>query len=128
MDAYGLEFVGFTRRKVTAVTQASSPYGLYNFDSGQVFTNEGSTGTVVFSLPTITDDDDDYKGMWFTFVKLAGQNIAITAQVGEYIADSSAGGQVQNVEDDETYATITLVSVSNNKWMIEGAHGSWVTV
>jgi hypothetical protein len=128
MDAYGLTIVGSLNRKVTAITQASSPYTLSAFQSGQIFTTAGATAAVQFNLPTIVNDDDDYKGVWFTFVKLTAYNLVIDAQAGEYIANSSASGQVQNTTAAQTYATITLVSVSNTQWMIEGAHGTWTTV
>jgi len=125
VDTYGFLHKGYVKRTVTAVTQASSPYALTSNQAGQVFTNTGSTASVTFNLPTITDSDD--LGLEFTLVKLTDDNVVIDAAAGEYIADSSAGGQIQNTTAGETYATITLVSVSTSQWMVKGAHGTWTT-
>ena len=127
MDTYGFLHKGYVKKTVTAVTQASSPYSLTSNQSGQVFTNNGSTASVQFNLPTITDSDD--LGLEYTFVKLTDDNVVIDAAAGEYIADSSSGGQIQNLQAAETYASITLVSVTTSKWAIApGAVGTWETV
>jgi len=128
LDAYGFELKGYTKRKVTAVNGVSpaTPYTLTANMSGQVFTTYGAGVAVTFNLPTIVDDDEDYKGVFFTFVKLASSALHVQVAAGERVADSNASGTVCNATS-ETYATVTVVSVANSQWMIEGAHGTWTT-
>jgi len=126
MDAYGFSFKGYQKETVTAVTQASSPYVLTANQSGQVFTTDGASGSVQFNLPTLTDATTN--GLTYTFVKLAASSLVIDTAAGDYVADSSSGGQIQNTSA-ETYATVTLTSVSTTQWVVApGAHGTWVTV
>jgi len=126
VDTYGFLHKGYVKKTVNAVTEGSSPYTLTSDMSGQVFTNSGSTASVQFNLPTITGASD--LGLEYTFVKLTDDNLVIDAAAGETIANSSAGGQIQNTNASETYASITLVSVTTSAWAIApGAVGTWTT-
>ena len=127
MDAYGFSFKGYQKETVTAVTQASSPYTLTDNQSGQVFTTGGASGSVLFNLPTLLADGSNI-GLTYTFVKLAASSLVIYAMAGDFVADSSSGGQIQNTSA-EMYATVTLTSVSTTQWVVApGAHDTWVTV
>ena len=132
MDAYGFTYKGYTRETVVAKTTA---YSLLENDSGKVFTNAGASASVTFSLPTVgaafgTGTDGLVgTGAVYTIVKLTDDNVVIDAAAGDYIADSSSGGQIQNTTASETYASITLISVSTTQWAIApGAVGTWTTV
>ena len=126
VDTYGFLHKGYVKKTVTAVAEGASPYALTANQSGQVFTNTGATASVQFNLPTLTASTD--LGLEYTFVKLTDDNVVIDAAAGDTIADSAASGQVQNTTAAETYATITLISVSTSAWVIApGAHGTWTT-
>ena len=124
MDTYGFTHKGYDRKTVNAIS--SSPRALTADESGQIFTNTGASGPIVFNLPTISDADDI--GVYYPFAKLADQTITINAAAGEYVGDSSASGSISNSTAGQTYAPITLVSVSASTWAIlPGAVGSWTT-
>jgi len=125
MDTYGLLHKGYNKRTVVIKTQADTPYTLTADMSGQIFTNTGSTGTLTFDLPTLTGATT--RGLCYTFVKLTDDNLVIDAAAGDYIADSSSGGTITNATAAEAYAQITLVSVADDMWAIEGAMGTWTT-
>jgi hypothetical protein len=121
MDFHGINLEGYLKRKVTAVTQAASPYALTLDMSGQIFTNTGATGDVTFTLPDI----DGEVGISFTFVKLVSSGILIDANAGQYIADSVSGGRLSNTTSD-LYAAITVISVSSTVWYVDGGQGIWI--
>jgi len=77
-----------------------------------------------FNLPSVGAGD---VGLWFTFIKLGAGKLTIDAADSDVIADSGAGDTIYDDIAGETYATITLVLVSETQWAITGAHGTWVT-
>jgi len=130
VDTYGFLHKGYVKKTVTAVTHASSPYALTANQSGQVFTTTGAGASVTFNLPSVTAATD--LGLEYIFVKLTAYNLVVHAAAGDIIADSAATGNVQNTTAAETYATLTLICVSNSgastNWAIApGAHGTWTT-
>ena len=92
-------------------------------DVAKILTMNSGADTT-FSLPSVGAGD---VGMWFTFVKLGAGKVTINAADLDTIADSGTGDTIYNDEATETYATITLILVSETKWTIEGAHGTWIT-
>lgn len=94
-------------------------------DTGKVFVSEiGSLGKAVYTLPATTAGDT---GIQFTFAKIGDGSISIKASGDDVVADSSVGGEIYNNFSIETYATITLLLVRGNRWIIMGAHGTWST-
>lgn len=99
---------------------------IFNFalgDLDKVYTFSTSSERTI-NLPTLTNDDI---GTWITVVKLGTGKISIFAPAGATVSDSSDAGSVYNDNFSETYATITLLLATANKWVITGIDGSWVT-
>lgn len=118
MKFYGIELSGFIKDSIIDV--ASGPRAVTSDESGRIFTNTGSSGSVTFTLPTAE------KGLVYSFAKVVAQDIVIDAADGDYIADSAASGNISNVADGEVWGFITLLAVSNSMWLIYG-NGSWIT-
>ncbi len=66
-------------------------------------------------------------GAWYRFVKLGSGTVIIEAADLDTIADSGAGDTIYNNTPGETYATLTLLLVSESKWVITEGHGTWTT-
>jgi hypothetical protein len=118
MKYYGVELEGFLKNSIIDV--ASSPRNLITDESGKTFTNTGASGAITFNLPSAA------KGLMFTFAKVVGQNVVISAAAGDYIADSLIAGTITNSDDSDTSAILTLKCVSDSKWIAYGS-GSWST-
>jgi hypothetical protein len=84
--------------------------------------DNGSAQTV--NLPSV---DSTHIGAWFRIVKLGAGQVTIDAADSDTIADSSAGGTIVNSESGETYATIMIELVAQDKWVIADAHGTWTS-
>jgi hypothetical protein len=112
-----------SRFKVRSADTKTASYTVLTTDSGKVLIMNAA-GTTTFSLPSVTAANI---GIWFTFVKLGAGQLTIDAADSDIIVDSSAGGTIYNEYAAETWATITLILVSETKWTIIGALGHWTT-
>jgi hypothetical protein len=78
---------------------------------------------VEFDLPSVAAAD---VGAWFRFVNTTtGGRITIDANDSDTIAESAAGGTLHN-DNSEDYATVEILLATETKWVITGAHGTWV--
>jgi hypothetical protein len=118
MKFYGIELEGYLKDSIVDI--ASGPRALTTDESGRIFTNTGSSGSITFTLPTAA------KGLIYSFAKVVAQDIVIDAADGDYIADSTASGNISNVVDAETWGFITLLAVSASMWLVYG-NGTWKT-
>ncbi len=90
-------------------------------DGASVFTNEGAGAEVIFTLPTAL------KGLRYTFIVQAAQNLRITAGTGDTIrvagvVSAAAGNMVNAVVG----SSVTLVAINATEWMAESAiNGTW---
>ncbi len=91
-----------------------------NTDVGKVFTNEGATSSVAFTLP------DAIAGLNYTFVVEDTDGLSITAQAGDtiriYDQLSASGG---NATSTDQGATIILTAISSSKWVATSGLGTW---
>jgi len=79
----------------------------------------------IFTLSDSTSSED---GARVTCVKINSGKLTIQASGLDCIADGDPGNSIYNDKPDEDYATITLEFVAiDNKWVVIGAHGTWVT-
>lgn len=110
------------RRRVQTITDSTSLVTISLDDCGKVFTAD-STSMVQFDLPSVTSSDI---GVHFTFGRLNQLgSIMIHANDDDFIADSSAGGNIWNDAEDENNTTITLTLLKYNQWVITAGHGTW---
>lgn len=78
---------GGSLRPVVAKTAS---YTILATDNNTLFTNEGAAGTVTFTLPTAADG---LKGVWFEFLTVAAQSIAVASTPADKLvvhADAAA--------------------------------------
>jgi hypothetical protein len=83
-----------------------------------------SGSDVKITLPDIGAGDI---GGAFTIVKLGAGIVTAEAAGGDYIADSAAGGGINNTSATETFANITIQVAADGKWIVVGGHGTWAT-
>lgn len=105
-----------------SVSIKTSDYPIVASDSGKVFTNTGSSGLVILSLPVPTP------GLSYTFVVDAAQTIEIKADDTSTITLGNAGSTVGggNITNNVTGSTVQLVAISTTKWMVLAIQGTWV--
>jgi len=83
-----------------------------------------SVAEKTFNLPSV---DASNIGLVIKFVKINTGKLIIDAADADIIADSGAGDSIYNDQDNEVYASLVLVLVSETKWVIIGGHGIWTT-
>lgn len=111
----------FAKDKQTIANKSSS-YPVVVGDTGKVLVD---TNGITFTLPVITSGDIGTK---VTIVKNNTGTTTITANTGQYIADSTSAGSIYNDVAGETWATITLVAISTTQWVILGQDGTWTAI
>lgn len=89
--------------------------------SGQIFTNEGSSGTVTYTLPVAS------AGLDFIVSSVAAHTIAITANTGATIRN---GGSVSSsagtfTSDGTTGPVIRLTAMNSTQWIVTHITGQW---
>lgn len=94
-------------------------YALGFYDSGDIFTNDGAAGPVVFQLPAAKN------GLNFMFDKAVTQNFTIQATGGAKINGSAANGTYANTAA-ETNKVVYIVS-NGTDWKVISTNGTWVT-
>ena len=111
-------------KNVTAKTQADTPVTVtaatYN---GQILTNSGASGGVVFNLP----EASTVIGQSFTFVVVAAQNLDVNPDNGDTIlrATNANGDAIRNATAG---GSVTLTAIDATNWVITAYYGSWSDV
>lgn len=103
------------------VSTSNTNYNVTVDDCGKVFTMD-TTSNVTFNLPSVTGAD---VGVHYTFVRANSGGLYIQAADNDTIADSSAGGDMFSIEQNQAYTTISLLLAAYNRWVITAGHGSW---
>jgi len=99
-------------------------YQVLTSDLAKVLTMAATTEKT-FTLPSVGSSDI---GLYFTFVKLGVGNLVIQASDSDTILDSNAGGTLSNITADDIYSSVTLLLISETKWIVKDAtSGYWVT-
>lgn len=83
-----------------------------NFDSFTVFDNAGAAGTVVFTLPPVSQG----LGQIYTFTSTAAQVVTVTAGAGDKIGSKAAASSYSCAASQGN--SITVVAVSANMWAV----------
>ena len=107
---------------ISTVWHKNGNYTISNQNNNMVLTNRDCTAAIVFSLGSTIS-----VGMRVTVAKLAAYDVTVQAPAGESIIDSIAGGYIQNTEDSQIGATLSLIKVSDTLWTVERGFGSWTT-
>lgn len=106
------------------VEAKSSNYTVLTTESGKIFTNEGATSQVEFTLPSAEAE------VSYTFIVQDSDGIRINAASGDTIrlgnsAVSSSGGYI---ESTDLSASLTLICLNTTEWIVLGGfNGSWTT-
>lgn len=109
------------RRKVSA--KSSTPYVVLATDDNTVFTNEGATAKIHFTLPTAAANRS------FTFVVQDGDGIRVNAASGDTIrVDSSVSGVAGYIESTTIGEAITIVAINATEWVAIAEVGNWTVV
>jgi hypothetical protein len=109
------------RRKVSA--KSSTPYVVLATDDGTVFTNEGASAKINFTLPTAVAN------RVFTFFVQDTDGIRINAASGDTIRQaanvSAAAGYIESTTRGDA---ITLVAINATEWVVISMVGTWTVV
>ena len=106
------------------VVDKTDDYQVLTSDLAKVLTMTATTEKT-FTLPSVGSSDI---GLYFTFVKLGTGNLVIQASDSDTILDSNAGGTLSNTTADDIYSSVTLLLISETKWIVkEATSGYWVT-
>jgi hypothetical protein len=108
------------KRNVLVVTTSST--AVLAADTGKVFVTKVNTVTTTFSLPTAA------AGLTFTFVDIsatAGDDIVIQASSGDTI-NGGTSNKYYNSLTDVIPASVTLMAVDADAWVITSEVGTWV--
>lgn len=106
---------------ISIKTQAASPYSVLTTDVGKVFTNEGSTASVTFSLPTAAS------GLIYTFIVQDADGIVVDADTGDTIRLSTqVSASSGNATSTAIGSVLTLVAINATEWIATTIRGTWV--
>lgn len=110
-------------RSVTAKTQADTPFSVTTAYAGQVLTNSGASGALVFNLP----EASTWIGRQITFVVLAAQNLDVNPDDGDQILGltNAAGDAIRNAVAG---GTVTLAAVDAANIVVSSSYGTWSDV
>ena len=104
-----------------ALTDRAADLTLIPSDNGNLFTNRGATGQIIYTLPV------PQVGMNFRFFVVAAQNLRIVATTGVTIrigaGVTAAAGHIDNAT---TGGYVELTALSTTQWYgVEGVAGAW---
>ena len=100
--------------------QASTPLSLSANDSGNLYTEEGSSGGIVVNLPTAV------ASLQYSFVVQDGNGFTINAASGDTIRIAgSASPAAGNISATTIGNTVKLVAVNAMEWISVASEGTW---
>jgi hypothetical protein len=109
-------------RALRTVEAKTANYAIVaDVDNGVLFTNEGASGAVTFSLPKATP------GQWFDFMVMAAQELRIDPHGSETISLPSGVQQAAGkyIAADAAGEYIRVVCVKEGQWNAIGGAGTW---
>jgi len=122
-DYIWIPYIGSTD-KFFIEESTSTTVTLTKSDCGKTFTTNDSVERIYY-LPD--GNNPNNIGVWYRFVKLsATASVTIEADVNDRIADSGFGDTVYN-STAEYFATMSLLLVKVNQWVMIEGHGTWTT-
>jgi len=103
------------------ITAKTGDYSVLGGDNNDLFTNEGTTGLVTFTLPTAA------AGLKYTFyvqdvdgIKVEAANSSDTIQIEGLVSDGAGF-----VESYTVGSSITLVAINATEWVAIAMLGTW---
>ncbi len=105
------------------ITNENTGINLNTDQFGETITCDSSQDQI-FYLPSV---DVTHIGYWYRFAKLGSGTLTIQAADSDTIADSGQGGTIYNNKSQQEWSTLTLMLISETKWVITEGHGTWVT-
>lgn len=108
-------------RILLSVTAKTISYSVANTDSFKILTNEGSSGSITFTLPAVS------LGYDFEFIAVTAQPIVITAPASTTIRN---GGSVSSsagsfTSDGTKGAVIRVTAITTTEYYVVHLTGSW---
>lgn len=97
------------------VEAKTAAYSVKERDGGKLFTNRGASGSVTFTLPSVTSH---LKGFWCEFATVAAQAIVISA----------GGGDKLVVHADATADTVTTAATIGQHFKVICDGTGWIVV
>lgn len=108
------------RSSVLVTAQASTPKVVAATDTQTVYTNEGASAIIVFTLPTAA------AGLTYTFYVQDADGIRVTANTGDVIningVASSTAGYCQSTS---VGSSVTLTAINATDWVATSVVGTW---
>lgn len=103
------------RRVITAKT---ANYTCLESECGALFTNEGASGAVTFTLPTA---DADNVGLWYEFFVVADQTVTVTAGTADTMVtfNDAAADSVSFSTASEKIGGSFKVTSNGSKWLVQ---------
>lgn len=106
----------------SVTAQAATPVTLAATDANKIYTNEGASALIVFTLPTAAAGLGPY-----TFIVQDTDGIKVTANTGDTIRISaSVSGSAGNATSTVIGSTVTIVAVNVTEWYSISTNGTWI--
>ncbi len=113
-----------TRLGSVSVTARTTALTLAATDGNKVFTNEGASGEVDFTLPSAAAGIGPY-----TFIIEAAQVLKVIAHSGDTIRmAATVGAAAGNISANTVGNVVTLVAMNATEWIVISAIGTWTVV
>lgn len=107
--------------EVSIAAKTSSPYTVLSTESGRVFTNEGTTVSITFNLPTAV------AGLTYTFIVQDADGIVVDANTGDTIRlATQVSASSGNATSTAIGSVLTLAAINATEWIATSINGTWV--
>jgi hypothetical protein len=112
--------IGSSAGGVSSVTAKTASYNILTGDSGSVFTNEGASAIVPFTLPAAAS------GLEYTLFVQDADGIQVIAGAGDTIRIGSlVTAAAGNVQSNTIGSSVTLKAINATEWVAIAALGTW---
>lgn len=117
--AGAIDFYGKTFRNSRRVIEAKTGnYTLTPADNGKIFTNQGATGAIVFTLPTPADH---LRGVWYEFFVIADYSLTVTCTESIVADDNVSADSVGYATTDEMIGGSFEAICTGTAWIVKAA-------
>lgn len=103
------------------VEAKAASYPVVSGDQGKVFTNEGTTAKIDFTLPAAV------AGMEFTFIVQDADGLRVVAAAGDTIRiGGSVSATAGNADSTSVGSVLRLIAVNATEWIAVAHEGTWM--
>jgi len=114
-----IDFYGHTLRNSRRVIRAKTAnYTLTPADNGILFTNEGATGSVTFTLPT---PSAKLRGVWYEFFVIADYALVLSCTEGIVADDNASADSVSYATTDEMIGGSFEAVCTGTLWLVKAS-------